>query len=370
MKKKVLVLSILLSAKSFADTDSTKLNWFGDIRQRNESVYNENPGAGKNDRFDHMRLRARLGMKAQPTEDVQAEIRLATGSGAVSTNQSYGDGTKGMRSYDFKLDRAYMKWFVGSDVNLILGKMASPFVQIGASDLIFDTDLNFDGSAVTWNKKAEQFQYGIAVGEFIFEQVKDNLSSSDSKLNSIQLNGRWKLNDEWSVGATLAQHSGLNIKDHTVFVTTSTGAANFYGNANDGTKYLNDYTLQTAGVDFRFNAAFPVVFYYEQSQNNKVTTENKAWIMGVVVKELKNKGDWNFSIDTREVSRDSVIGMITDDDSGGGGANSRSVRTNFGYAINNNLNVSLTSFNGEKNIASGDSSVKRERFHADLLLKF
>lgn len=92
------------------------------------------------------RLRARLGLKAQVTDWITADIRLATGAdhGAVSTNQTLAAGGTG--KYQIWLDRASLRLTPVAGAAIDLGRFANPF---WTSDLIYDNDMNFDGVAVS-----------------------------------------------------------------------------------------------------------------------------------------------------------------------------------------------------------------------------
>lgn len=95
---------------------------------------------------ERFRLRARLGVRAQITDWISADIRLATGAdhGPVSTNQTLGaDGTG---KYQLWVDRASIRLTPIKDMAIDLGRFANPFFS---SDLIFDNDMNFDGVAVS-----------------------------------------------------------------------------------------------------------------------------------------------------------------------------------------------------------------------------
>ena len=92
------------------------------------------------------RLRARMGLRAQITDWISADLRIATGAdnSPVSTNQTLGaDGTG---KYHLWLDRASIRLTPMEDVAINFGRFANPF---WSSDLIFDNDMNFDGVAVS-----------------------------------------------------------------------------------------------------------------------------------------------------------------------------------------------------------------------------
>lgn len=93
-----------------------------------------------------LQLRARLGVKAQITDWISADIRLATGSdrSPVSTNQTL--GANGGSGYEIWLDRAAIRLTPTEGVTLDFGRFGNPF---WTGDLIYDADLNFDGAAFT-----------------------------------------------------------------------------------------------------------------------------------------------------------------------------------------------------------------------------
>ena len=111
---------------------------------------------------ERYRYRARLGLKAKVLDprDInvgKAEIglRLATGNenDPISTNRTMGD----YQNKDaFVLDRAYVKWTWSPieqkagrmpQITLTGGRMANPFFS---TDLVWDSDLNFEGFAATF----------------------------------------------------------------------------------------------------------------------------------------------------------------------------------------------------------------------------
>jgi Putative porin len=90
-----------------------------------------------------VRMRARLGFNAQVADWVSADVRLATGndSSPVSTNQTFGGGGN-LSKYNIWLDRASIRFTPYKDLKIDLGRAENPF---WTTDLLFDTDLNFDG---------------------------------------------------------------------------------------------------------------------------------------------------------------------------------------------------------------------------------
>lgn len=119
---------------------------------------------------ERARLRLRLGVEAEVFNDLDARIRLATGSegSAVSTNQTF-DNDFG--SFEVVLDRAYLK-YTGRDADgypwltLWGGRMPNPYLS---TDLVWDSDLNLDGGAAT-------FRYNLAGGDDLFSMNQTDRS--------------------------------------------------------------------------------------------------------------------------------------------------------------------------------------------------
>ncbi|GAB6142018.1 putative porin [Methylosoma difficile] len=116
-----------------------------------------------NDDRQRFRERLRLSIDSKVADNLKAGIRLATGVNAttslmdpVSTNQSLGNYAG---QYQFNVDRAYLKYdAVDKDgfkwLTVSGGRIANPWYVGGGeftagSELVWDTDLNFEGFAIT-----------------------------------------------------------------------------------------------------------------------------------------------------------------------------------------------------------------------------
>jgi hypothetical protein len=94
---------------------------------------------------NNLRIRARLGITADITEDWTASFRLASGSdnSPVSTNQTLG-GFFSKKS--IWLDQAYVKYEPAAGNSLMLGRMPNPFTH---TEMVWDDDINPDGVALS-----------------------------------------------------------------------------------------------------------------------------------------------------------------------------------------------------------------------------
>lgn len=192
--------------------DWTKtIKWSGDFRVRaqgdtfpsdNDLIldYNEinSNGTRSTSREDYLnvdedryrtRVRARLGMKAKPVQGVEIGTRLVTGStnDPVSTNTTLGNG---FEKHSVAFDRAYFKYTtLLKDWEFSAGRIANPFFS---TDLVWDSDVNFDGLVLRWNylrsdnplMEMVQSDPYVTVGVFPLEEIERE--SSDKWLYGLQ----------------------------------------------------------------------------------------------------------------------------------------------------------------------------------------
>jgi hypothetical protein len=123
-------------------------------------------------------LRARLGLRAQITDWISADVRIATGAdnSPVSTNQTLGGDGAG--KYQLWVDRASIRLTPGQDVAIDLGRFGNPF---WSSDLLFDNDMNFDGVAVSGSGRvSDQLSLFGTLGAFPIFNTDLNFGSRDA----------------------------------------------------------------------------------------------------------------------------------------------------------------------------------------------
>jgi hypothetical protein len=128
-------------------------------------------------------FRARFGLTDQIDEDLTATIRLASGSDnqPVSTNQTLGNY---FNKDGVWLDQAYIAYtpHLGfADANITVGRMPNPFVK---TDLVWDSDVNLDGIAVSLNRTFLKDQDGqglnvrVTGGAFPLSYVADDFPTN------------------------------------------------------------------------------------------------------------------------------------------------------------------------------------------------
>jgi hypothetical protein len=158
-------------------------------------------------RYNQLAVRARLDVSAIVSPSVSADIRLGTGqsNSPVSTTQLLGGG---LTKKDIWLDRAYIHLQPASWIQGSLGRMPNPFFS---TDMVYDTDLNFDGAATsgTWSP-FRNLSLTLTEGAFLTDSLNPNFpNNSDIKspnemkwMFGSQLVATWTQDRySWKVGA-------------------------------------------------------------------------------------------------------------------------------------------------------------------------
>ena len=178
------------------------LAWEGDVRLRyqNDRFPTGNPdpisfnlanghgtpaspsGSGLNNTTDdrnRMRLRARLGVKAQVNDWMSAGVRITTGNlgDPLSPNQTQEAASA---KYTIGLDRAFLKADVKPWLSVVGGRFENPWFS---TDLLWDPDLAFDGVAAKFTPRINDSWTTFAtVGAFPLDEIEgSSLNKADSK---------------------------------------------------------------------------------------------------------------------------------------------------------------------------------------------
>jgi hypothetical protein len=150
---------------------------FGDVRNRVEGFYADDLNART--RF---RLRARLGVNVNPSDEVGATIRIASGNpdDPISTNQSF---ERTFTRKSINLDQAYLTVKPGKTVGLEPGWGSIVGGKFGVnayrlSEMIFDDDLSPEGATETLNLVENREDVLRSVKINAFQWVVDEIANA------------------------------------------------------------------------------------------------------------------------------------------------------------------------------------------------
>lgn len=331
-----------------------------------------------------MTLRARLEVEAKLSEQLQAGLRIATGStgsSATSTSQTLGND---FNRYTLGLDRAYIRWqapLLSHRVSADFGRMPNPFYS---TDLAWAEDLGFDGVAATL-KHAFTPQRSLFATAGVFPLEELTLSTQDKWLLGAQLGGETDLARGVQLKLGLAAYDFRHMEGRRETTPPPSGPRNgaapyFTSQYAAGLRlkgntliHLNDPTSTAAptwGLASRFRPVnltlglrldgvlpVPADVTLDWIKNTGFDLKDITTRAGVQMPEVREKtmavqgrllvgaarltqrGDWQAHAAFRLVQRDAWIDGFTDTTWHLGGTNYKGWSLGGGYALDRNFSL-------------------------------
>ncbi len=373
---------------------------------------NRVPAANTRDDLGRWRVRARLGVLANITDSVSAGLRLSTGNtrDRVSTNQTLGQN---LNKYSFLVDQAFVRLQPLASLKLTGGRIPNPWF---ATDLMWDSDLNFEGVAANWQYGGDgaRFRPFATVGYFPIT-AEDPPSSPDGRsLVGAQVGAGWDVAEQQQLRVGLAVYdyrkfagkrepssalglsggnqivltpdygssqyeSGLRQKGNTLFETNASndisqplyfGLASKFRPINLTGEWDLGYWAPVhvrLQADYAYNTAFDRKEIRRRTGLDLADASATAWRLGVSLghPKVKERGDWNASVVYKRIGSDAVLDAFTDSDFGYGGTNLKGFVLGFNYGLDHGTSLGLK-YSSADTIAS-PTLVSGDRFGVDTL---
>jgi hypothetical protein len=328
------------------------------------------------------RVRVRLGMVGELTDDVSVGLGVTTGSSSsspTSSNQTLGQGGSAspgfFSKYPVQWDRTYILYQPSGAFELIAGRFKNPFV---GTDLVWADDMSFDGIASTlrsvsanenevfgtmgWfplttmssNKTVNRSMFGAQTGTVIKFGEKPN--KFKSALGLYSFNGiEGKAEGDYSTagsGYLFSEYpSSVRQRGNTLFRINSqetNGLApldtnNTWGLASSFKELNLTSSLDIAQFDpFHIVLTADVVknLGYKKSDVQKRTglnmdLKNTGYLASIKLGHptISQKGDWNITGAYRYLGSDAVLDAFTSADYGLGGTNNKGMSINYSLGL-------------------------------------
>lgn len=343
--------------------EEKKFNFFGDFRYRHQSEKQ-----GPKDQRTIQRIQARFGITNQLHEDLKVTLRMMTGSSANSGNQTLGDDkAPGMPRRSFGLDQAFFDYNPSKSWNLYGGKMPQVFTFVGKNQMILDNDITPEGLGGKFVQPFEEdLELFIQGGMFWIRENYDSQFGedlTDNFLNAGQVGLQWKPQD-WSVLFGVGSFAYTDLKDNPPANITTGSTGN--GNTLDiNGNYPTNFDIEEYFVEIKKKlGAVDMALFFEMLTNKDASDLNKAQAIGILIKYSA----WSVSLMQKEVQKDSVVGVFTDSDYGGGGTSVKGLVANLGYKISKKVQIQYALYKNETAIDL--VPVDYDRSHLDLLMNF
>ncbi len=418
-----------------------KISGDGRVRYQGDFYPDDNTPAGKPDindtndsgepQFDNitddrhrLRARFRLMFEAKPFERIKLGMRFVTGNqgNPVSSNQTLGNfGSK----WDTNMDLGYIRYdALTKDYMLIGGRFKNPFLH---TDLVFDSDMTFEGLAATYYFMRDDSIYGdssqwdpyFTAGIFPLQDIhvstfgQTDLGSEiistnndrDKYLYAAQLGTDYNFfnTNQLSMGLAYywyenvqanANPAGLDVNDVT--------ASDFYqlGNSiyriqdpldpnNEQLGLASKFRLLNATVKYTIANFYPsYLFLHADYVKNtgfdvdevrsltglNVPVQDSGYQLGVSVgtQKVKYLRDWRVSFMYRHLEGDAVLDAFADSDFLGGGTDSEGYILQFQYGVLDNTIASIKWLSADSINSDpvSDRSVSIDTLQLDISAKF
>ncbi len=287
--------------KNLAGAWANNIKLSGDVRARYEN--REVADATTKDRE---RLRLRVGAYGKINEQVDFGVRVATGDKKDATSTNLDDGDSASKKAIW-LDQAYIDYHPDQKVpglHAFLGKMPQPWMAAG-SGLVWDTDLNPEGVALTYEKEFSAFKLKSNAGGFIFT----DRGGDDVRLLAEQLAVEKK------IGTTKLT---LGVSDY-YFENAGNLTTNFTGTTKSGNTPGTGFNLVEGFGSYEFAIGkLPIKLDGQYVVNVDASSDDDtAYLAGITIGKAKDKGTWEIGYSWRDIGKDAVVAGLNDSDFAG-----------------------------------------------------
>jgi hypothetical protein len=338
-----------------SDSWADRIKLGGDFRYRFESIDVE--GSSTRSRS---RIRARTNIKAQVSDNTEIGFGLATGGDdPVSTNQTIGGGGS---SKPVVLNLAYVDWEAAEGTHLLAGKFKNPLKRPGSQSLTWDGDWTPEGLAIKYQR------------DWLFVNVLGTYLEGDSKKSNDNFSWGGQFGANVTVGDVKLTggigYYSIPTKGKSTTFGDPTSSGGYYGNTAveaGGTAcgttpdttcvFLYDYKLAQAFAEASFEIGdWPALVFFDYINNSDPSNNNTGWMLGTRIGQTKDRGQMQFSYFYADKEADSMLGMLTDSDFGGGGTDNRGHWLQFNYGMNKSWAIGAQYFINEVGLASGSKN--------------
>ena len=393
-----------------------RLTWEGDVRLRYQNdrfpVGNPDPdnfnlanghgdkvspsGFGLNNTTDdrnRMRLRARLGVKAQVNDWMSAGVRLTTGNSndPISPNQTQEAASA---KYSLGLDRAFVKADIKPWVSVVGGRFENPWFS---TDLLWDPVLAFDGAAAKFSPNINDSWSAFAtVGAFPLDEIEgSNLNKADSKwMYGSQAGIKWTSPNKSTAKLGIALYdfknvegipnpTGLESYNATVPAFRTKGNSYFDINQQNNSSTAAKYSLASKFRDLNITGEIDLASFdpihiiltgdyvrnlgfdsHEIAKRTGLTgnfmpkKQVNAYQMKLAVgmPAINQQKDWQAFVAYKRIEADSMLDSYTDSDFYLGGTNAKGWVLGASYGLDKNTWLSARWFSADEISPRGAST--------------
>jgi len=362
---------------SWIDTFTFK----GDFRYRFENIDRQDRPSRNRNRF-----RARFFVGARVNDMLDSGFQLASGDDdPISSNQSFGEGWS---SKPVRIDLAYFDFHpIENDwrVNLVGGKMKTPFAVMSKTELLWDPDIRPEGMVVNVaTGLGDRFSFFGHAGGFYMEERS---TAADARMVGGQAGLVIEMTKNSSLTAGAGYYDYGQLEGSPVLFDELDGFGNstidgpdvkpdWTLGAGDGNPdfliYDEDYDQLELFVEYAVTVTdHPVSLFGNYVNNLAASNDNQGWLAGFKLGQTKDPGSWAFRFQHKKLLRDAAVGAFTDSDFGGGGTDVKGFEFNVELMAARDLKLVVSYFLNEIGISDPHTAgTDYDRLQVDLKFVF
>ncbi len=331
-----------------------RVNLDGDFRYRYETIDVEGDSKRRRNR-----IRARSNITAEVADNIDVGFGLATGGDdPVSTNQTLGGGGS---SKSIALNLAYVDWEAIDGLHLFAGKFRNPLTRVGGQSLLWDGDWTPEGFALKYER---DWFFVNALGSFLESDSKDNNDSfawgsqfgATATFGDVELTGGVAYYDIQAKGKSTSFGDPSDPDDFYGNTAVETGGLACGTNAGTDCEYLYDYMLTEVFAEASFELGrWPISVFADYVNNSDASDNNTGWTLGTKIGQAKDRGQMQFTYIYADKGADSMLGLLTDSDFGGGGTDNKGHWLKFDYGVSKTWTIGAQYFINRIDLSTGST---------------
>jgi hypothetical protein len=329
------------------------------------------------------RVRLRTGFLTRVVENVKAGFGVATGSEKISDKTISGTSVRGdsiidseptstnstmgwgFEKFRLMVDYAFLEYSPINMLTATLGKMKSGTQVWNATDLLWDTDINPDGVAVTVKNDIVSNVSGFMTASWLTINELNSATINNPDAYIFQPGATWKANDKIKVKAAIA-YQQFNVKGKNMgYYGVTTAPFNLINYNCYNPSFQIDYS------DLILGSALSIFGDYSTNSNADVTSNMNASCYGVQFGSLKIEKfkDWNVRYLMRRIEANAWPNKLGDSDAYGGDNNTQGFEAVVNFGLTRSLTLTLDYYSMDRIIGS-TARTPKSLVQCDMVYKF
>ncbi len=378
--RKVALIVGLAAALGFNNAQAVDLTWKGDVRYRYQSDLTDLPAVTGEHSRDRHRARVRLGVYSWINEELSAGVQIATaGSGLETTsrNETLDDQFLADPVYFNEYFIDYHPTALNGNVNVILGKRAVANTLIIQNDLVWDSDLTFEGATVQYGKDGsgkEKDGLSAVAGYYMINELKSvTTKEQDAYLFAGQLAYKGEISDlSYQLGAGYYNYVNFDVAN---VATTYSPAYSYIGKDFNIVEFFGSFGGQiTETLPWQISGQYAFNTAKHADWVNIDDAKRDSYLAELKIGDAKQVGQWSLNADYVSIERDALTVLTDSDRNMGAATDLKGFKIGAVYHLVQNMTLGVNYFNfktiDDKTTTLDESAITRHIFMADVVVKF